>query len=373
VKTPAKPRRRKNSRPSSPPAKTPVLSARTLPALPDLESSPTATAEVAPADKQAALAHYAQGRKYYADRRLEEAAEEYAQALSVYPGFVKARQALAVVKREKSREFVLKAIKPPAQHDIVGEARRLYQNGEELERQGKWVDASFAYKSALDIMPRFREAEVARKRVRALVKSKGAAESVSAGEQTAEASRPAGLVPRRPAKAGAKEATAPDESMMHAIQKHMLAGTQALDHNDYQEAIREFELILEFDPEHKQAKYKLDLARKKLSEEIDEAKERAQSAKQNGDKLEEAEAWRAVLVLDPSSPTAREAFKEARSKSRKEIGELYKQGVTAYAQGRYSDAVQIWNEVLDLDPEHAKAKESIAKAREKIKLIKDQQ
>jgi len=79
------------------------------------------------------------------------------------------------------------------------------------------------------------------------------------------------------------------------------------------------------------------------------------------------------LVLDPSSPTAREAFKEARSKSRKEIGELYKQGVTAYAQGRYSDAVQIWNEVLDLDPENAKAKESIAKAREKIKLFKEQQ
>jgi tetratricopeptide (TPR) repeat protein len=206
------------------------------------------------------------------------------------------------------------------------------------------------------------------KRVQALVKARGGGASAVADEEPMEKPALGEVVSHKAPKAST---AAPD--VVHAIQKHMLAGTQALDHNDYQEAIREFELILEFDPEHKQAKYKLDLARKKLAEEKDEAKQRALDAKQSGDKLEEAKALRTVLVLDPTNKEAGQAFKEARAKSHDEIEELYKQGVTAYAQGRYSDAIQIWNEVLDLDPEHAKAKESIAKAREKIKLIKDQQ
>jgi tetratricopeptide (TPR) repeat protein len=371
-KAPPKPLRRKMPR-NLAAGRTPALSERTLPALPDLESRSTRTAEASPEEKKEAIVHYVQGRKLYDERRLDEAAEEYSQALAIYPGFVKARQALAVVKREKSREFVLKAIKPTAQRDVVGEAHRLYAMGQELEHKGKWVDAAFAYKSALGIMPRFREAETAMKRVQSLVKARGGAAAPAAEEESVETPALGEVVASHKTAKTGKETAAPDESVVHAIQKHMLAGTQALDHNDYQEAIREFELILEFDPEHKQAKYKLDLARKKLAEEIDAAKERAQGAKESGDKLEEAKALRTVLVLDPSNKNARQAFKEARAQSQKEIEELYKQGVTAYAQGRYADAVQIWNEVLDLDPEHAKAKESIAKAREKIKLIKEQQ
>jgi tetratricopeptide (TPR) repeat protein len=366
-----KPVRRRAPRPAAAavPVKPTLLGERALPALPDLENRATRTAEATPEEKKEAIAHYMQGRTLYDERRLDEAAEEYAQALNIYPGFVKARQALAVVKREKYREFVLKAIKPSVQRDVFSEAHRLYEMGQDLERKSKWVDAAFAYKSALDILPRYHEAEMAMKRVQALVKARGGA-SAAADEESVEKPNLGDVVPRKAPKAAV---AAPDESVVHAIQKHMLAGTQALDHNDYQEAIREFELILEFDPEHKQAKYKLDLARKKLAEEKDEARQRALDAKQSGDKLEEAKALRTVLVLDPTNKEARQAFKEARAKSRDEIEELYKQGVTAYAQGRYSDAIQIWNEVLDLDPEHAKAKESIAKAREKIKLIKEQQ
>ncbi|NTV51899.1 MAG: PorV/PorQ family protein [Candidatus Firestonebacteria bacterium] len=367
-----KPTRRKivHASPTPPQAKGSVLNERPLPVLPDLENRGTRTAEVSTEEKKDALTHYVQGRKYYEDRRLDEAAEEYAQALVIYPGFVKARQALAVVKRERSREFVLKAIKPMAQRDVMGEAHRRYENGQELEGKGKWVDAAFAYKSALDIMPRFHEAEAALKRVQALVKAKSA--TIESGASVEKPILEDMMAARKPAKGPAKEAAVPDESMVHAIQKHMLAGNQALDHSDYQEAIREFELILEFDPNHKQAKYKLELARKKLAEEKDEAKQRASEAKQSGDKLEEAKALRTILVLDPTNKEARQAFKEARAKSRKEIDDLYKHGVTAYAQARYSDAIQIWNDVLDLDPEHVKAKESIAKAREKIKLIKEQ-
>ncbi len=372
TKPSVKSKRRKNAKtalPQATSANAPVLiSGKAMPALPDLESRSTRTAEVTPEEKKEAIQYYLLGRKLYDERQIDQAIDAYTQALAIYPGFVKARQAMAVAKREKSREFVLKAIKPASQRDAVSEAHRLYENGQDLERKGKWVDAAFAHKSALNLMPRYKEAEAAMKRVQAQVKQKTTTnqiESEITAMQDDKSSKPQ-------AKSAGKEG-APDESVTRAIQKHMLAGTQALDHGDYQEAIREFELIQEFDPEHKQAKYKLDLTHKKLSEEIGEAKQRADGAKQSGDRLEEAKALRAILVLDPNNKNARQAFKEARTKSRKEIDELYKQGVMTYAQGRYTDAIQIWNEVLDLDPEHAKAKESIAKAREKIKLIKEQQ
>ncbi len=343
---------------------------RIMPALPNIEGRNTKT-EVTPEQKKAAIQHYILGKKFYAEHQVEQAIDEFTQALDNYPGFTKARQGLAVAKREKSREFVLKAIKPMSQRDTASESQRLYENGQDLERKGKWVDAAFAYKSALNVNPKLKEAEKALKRVQEQVRQQAPAPSVELSSLESTSASESGAVAGSAAvpKPAAKET---DESVGRAIQKHMLAGSQALDHGDYQEAIREFELIMEFDPEHKQAKYKLDTAHRKLDEEINEAKARADGAKQSGDKLEETKALRAILVLDPNNKEARQAFKDARTKSRKEIDEYYKQGVTAYAQGRYSDAIQIWNEVLDLDPEHSKAKESIGKAREKIKLIKEQ-
>jgi cytochrome c-type biogenesis protein CcmH/NrfG len=75
--------------------------------------------------------------------------------------------------------------------------------------------------------------------------------------------------------------------------------------------------------------------------------------------------------VNPNDPAALQAFNEAKQKSKAQIEERYKQGVIAYAQGNYNEAIQIWNEVLDLEPEHTKAKEAIKRAREKLQLTNE--
>jgi tetratricopeptide (TPR) repeat protein len=348
------------------------LSERTIPTLPEAENYSTRTAEVTLQDKKDAVQIYFRGKKLYDEHKLDEAIEAFSQALYLVPNFPRARQALNAAKRERTRLQLLRAIHPVSQKDVGREAQEWVRRGAEYERQGKWLDAAFAYKSALSLAPKNREALTALKRVQAQAKSINHRTAVARENETMDAPDQTSFAAPLNAKPASKsEGNPPDETMSRAIQKHFLAGNQALEQNDYPDAIREFELILEFDPEHKATKYKLDVARRKLAEEISAAKQQARGAKENGDSLEEAKALQRLVVLDPTDTQARKAFKTARLQSRKQIEELYRQGVTAYAQGEYAQAIQRWNEVLDLEPEHAKAKQSIVKAQEKLKLTKE--
>jgi tetratricopeptide (TPR) repeat protein len=353
------------------------------PAAPNLAARPVVLTQE---EKKNAVRAFLRGRDYYDQRQYDLAIVEFDKALAVYPDFAKARRYLSWAKRDRARLMLAGSFRASAQRDTALEANKLYQQGLELEKRGKPVDAAFSYKSALLLIPEYEEARQGLKRVQAVTRKSGPADVPAAAEsqkdntaasiiKSSAAGRkpaPEGVLTNLPAHHPVKaESAETEESLSKAIQKHLLAGTQALDQGDFAQAQREFELVLEFEPENKQAQYKLSQAKAKAAEQMEETKAKAKEAQASGDRLGEVNALRDLVMLNPNDAAARQAFNEAKKKSKQQIDELYKKGVTAYAQGSYSDAIQIWNEVLDLDPEHEKAKSSIKKAREKLELTNE--
>ncbi len=111
-------------------------------------------------------------------------------------------------------------------------------------------------------------------------------------------------------------------------QVHMDRGRAYYRRGKFRDAEREFRLALKYDPSLSQARNYLN--------EI-EAKRKAKPAKA-----------------------------EKKKPSPKEIEELYLKGVQAYVKGNYEEAIQYWEEVLKLDPNHEKAKLNIRRAKKKL-------
>ncbi len=337
-----------------------------------------------PEEMQEAKETLQRGQAYAQRRQYDLAIEEYVKALALDPELTPARRALSLAKRDRARQLLAGIRQSSTAKETSEEAKRLHQQGLELERKGKVVDAAFAFKSALLLNPGNEAVQRDLTRVQQEAGRARAGGKGVRGETPGEAAQlikkaPSGrlnaseetipaLPARRPARSGGAEG---DDSQTRAIQKHFLLGSQALDSGEYEQAIREFELILEFEPSNKQAQYKLNLARTRSAEEKEAAKARVQYAQAKGDRLGEMKELRTLLLMNPRDAAARKAFNEAKKKSTAQIEELYKKGVIAYAQGNYNEAIQVWNEVLDLEPNHVKAKESIKRAREKLELTNE--
>lgn len=268
-----------------------------------------------------------------------------------------------------------------------------YRKGKDLEKKGLEAEAAFAYKSALKIQPDFILAQRALTEVQLLIKEmriQSTGVSPSAYPFRVNSAAPAArdvtdkVAPGSAQSRSAREKVASeiraqvqrniegeeaDDTLERGVQKHFLAGRRALDQREYLEAIREFELVLEFDPQHKQAAYNLQVARNQYAQELEAAQQKAKTAHAQGDRLGELQALRTVVKINPADPNAQAAFRAAALQNADAIEKLYKKGVMAYTQGKYNEAIQIWYEVLDLDPHHSKAQDSIQKAKEKLDLI----
>jgi tetratricopeptide (TPR) repeat protein len=361
-----------------------LLPPKEMPMQPSTQTLNARLTAASPEEIQEAKESYLRGQEFYKSRQYDPAIEEFQKALAIYPEYTQARRALSSAKRDRARLLLAGVMRSTSKRETEVESKRLYEQGLDLERKGREVDAAYVYKSALLLTPGDPDLTKALKRVQTGANRTRTTARSTHSEAPGEAaslikSSPSGrltaseeMISTLPARRTTRTETGEtDESQSKAIQKHFLLGTQAFDSGDYSQAIREFELILEFDPANKQAQYKLGLSRSKATEETVAAKARAQDAKAKGDRLGEVNALRSLVLMNPGDAAARKAFTEAKQKSKQQIEELYKKGVIAYAQGNYTEAIQIWNEVLDLEPEHAKAKESIKRAHEKLELANE--
>ncbi|MEO0141395.1 MAG: tetratricopeptide repeat protein [candidate division WOR-3 bacterium] len=152
-------------------------------------------------------------------------------------------------------------------------------------------------------------------------------------------------------------------------------GRELMAKGHYTSALSKFNQALKLEPGNKEALSGKEDAQAKIRQ---AARDRLNEGKElfNQKKYDEAEAkFRAALKLDPSLSEANAylaRIAEARSASAKppvsedEINALYLKGVEAYVKEDYETAVYYWTKVLDLDPNHSKAKKNLAKAKQKM-------
>ncbi len=163
------------------------------------------------------------------------------------------------------------------------------------------------------------------------------------------------------------------------------------------EAIKQLEEVIKFNPEHRRAKELL----AKVREKVDEIKkeEKARRLRETVDKRyfrgidyyaegqfdKAIKEWQGVLKLDPTHSGAKEYLKKARDKiarknsrgkggkdkvrnlEEEKVEVYYRQGINYYLAGEFKEAISQWEEVLKMEPRHNGARGYIAKAKERLK------
>jgi tetratricopeptide (TPR) repeat protein len=344
-------------------------------------------------NKNEAMQHFQQGKNLLQRRLYQGAIVEFQKALALDPGWQDAKMALMWAKRDWKLSQEANAQHAPSLPEMVQKGQTFYERGRRLEAENNLVEAALAYKDALNAVGDYPEARTALARVQAkaqvhLSEVKGKtnlepvrpkAADVHSMLEPAPARRrlPKAIVRSQNIRTGrhlqtSLPAPAGENKVSQAIQTHYLNGNQALDCGDYAGAIQEFELILEFVPDHKKALYKLAQAKQKRREELETAQRQVQEATASGDTVGKLKALRDMAVIDPTNAKIQENWAKARQENPEMAEKLYRRGVELYAQGRYQEALQNWELVLDMNPQHKKSLESSKAVREKLLLISNQ-
>ncbi|MGB3340228.1 MAG: PorV/PorQ family protein [bacterium] len=148
--------------------------------------------------------------------------------------------------------------------------------------------------------------------------------------------------------------------------------------NAYDEALRSFDVALIWDPYHEKAAQATEEVRKKLEKrEVNEHLSTGIAEYNHGRYLEAISEFGLVLEIDPNYELAKQWFNAASSALVKvqmvrieheqeiqdKISLHFKNGLEYYSRKKFSSAISEWNAILVLDPIHQEAREYIGKAR----------
>ncbi len=240
-------------------------------------------------------------------------------------------------------EKVKKAAKLRAGPDITEQAGFHYQAGQEYEKYGKTIDAIVEYQAALKVRPDYPEAQAALTAARRQARVE---EQQSKAKKTQKA-RPAG-------------------SLQKLIRKYYERGLAAYKKKDYSTAIKQLQLVLEMTSQHQQATNLLNKAKEALDHEQAVLRRQAKQAGIKGDLAGEIEAYRKMQDLDPGNKLIKTKLDQAVKKIPITVERLYKEGLDAYAQGRFRPALKSFETLLKIQPDHVKARDAVRNIKEKL-------
>ena len=155
------------------------------------------------------------------------------------------------------------------------------------------------------------------------------------------------------------------------VTEKMRSGKRALEESRYHKAIKDFNSVLKLDGGNKEARSLSREARRTLDKEVAPLLKSAEAALEGGDEKAAALDLNRVLGRDPDNRRAKSIMERldraaSREALKKEITKHYLRGIELYTSGKFTAAIESWEKVLDLDPDHVKAKINIEKAAKKL-------
>ncbi len=141
-------------------------------------------------------------------------------------------------------------------------------------------------------------------------------------------------------------------------------------------ALTLFRQVLENDPANASALDGLEKGRALLANRLTQLITEGTNALDQGRYLEAESLVRQALELDPYQAEAKAAMVrlEKLLLAGVKAGDekhLYLQGIDLYTRGKYAEAIEVWEQVLVLTPDHEKSRLNIEKARRKLKQIQE--
>ncbi len=179
--------------------------------------------------------------------------------------------------------------------------------------------------------------------------------------------------PQHPA---AAELYALNAEIAAALSSRLASASKMAAAGQHQDALVFYRQALELEPTNKEALQGLQAGRKQIKTELAGHLQAGRTAFAQADLGTAADAYNKVLVLDPYQAEAKAAINKIASLEQTGVrpgdeNRLYLQGIELYTQGKYSDAIQTWEKVLQLAPEHKKARMNIEKAKRKLQSIRE--
>lgn len=177
-----------------------------------------------------------------------------------------------------------------------------------------------------------------------------------------------------------------------AIQTHLAQGKIYYAENNIVQAKAAFEMVLSLDPNHTEAQDYLNRVEVRRTQLINSYSAEARQASQAKNYARAIQLWQSVVNLDPANAAARQAIVEAQRAitaekpaakppakpaepatprmTETQIDGLYRHGVTLFTSERYDEALNVFKQVLALNPNHVGAKEYRRRTEARIQILK---
>ncbi len=169
------------------------------------------------------------------------------------------------------------------------------------------------------------------------------------------------------------------------INQHFSLGLRYYSNNEYILARAEWRNVLELDPENTQALEYLDRTEEKLAEQVEQHRIAAREHERLGRLAEAIGEWNTVRMIDPENQEARTAS-ERISRRLNELNrdyraantrlmaiEQFEDALTAFSAGRYGDAVELLNALLEKQPDHEEARKLLRRAQRRMTPLTDEE
>lgn len=384
--------------------------------------------EILPAETMSSEKYFKQGLADYEAGNYKSAMENFSETLFLDSTNKQAKYYLekagrkfleeVETKRESERKEILKRAK-----SVIAERKKKvkesYDKGIRHYKRSEFLKASEAFNAALEIEPEHKEAkkylELIGKRLEKIV-NKGDFETVAelyyaqgtvfyikgewakAISQWENALKIDPLNKEIPEFIKIAKKRRQEEEAFEKAEVLYRDGLAHYNKGKINEAIKQLEEVIKFNPQHRKARELLSRAKEKVATIKKEEKERklretVEKRYFRGiDYYAEAQfnkaikEWKGVLKIDPTHRGAKDYLKKARDKiarvnsrgggrkggarSAKEekIEVYYRQGINYYLAGGFREAIRQWEEVLKMEPSHNGARGYIAKAKERLKI-----
>ena len=346
----------------------------------DLKASERLAEEYRKKARITAESFYNQALNYYSEGNLAEALANLDRALVWDPEYAEAQAMYDKIKEEKRK----------------ADAEAYYNRGLELYNQGNFMDAVTQFERCLELDPEnslarkwqensfaalveIQKAKYGKKQEKGQEVSELMKKGVSfysKGEYFKAETKFKEVLALDPQNAEAKDyLTKSEKARKDKAADYIRKAEAAKAKGDYAKAIDAYQKALEYEPGNPDANKGLANAKAEAARLASEHLAQGKALYKKGDLSGAEEEFRAALALDPSltepSSYLSEIAERRKSESRqapdsKTVEELYLRGVDAYVKEDYEGAIYYWEKVLELDPDHTKAKANLAKARKKI-------
>ncbi len=157
-------------------------------------------------------------------------------------------------------------------------------------------------------------------------------------------------------------ATGQAQAIEAAINSHMEKGSNLYLNNEYSKAVAEWQTVLKYQSDHKEAKAFIGDARAKLKEEVDNHISDGKAFAKQGKNVDALRELNLALAMDPENAEAKSTIAQLKVLRSEKVGSYLEQGDDYLAAKDYAAAIAKYRSALKTNPEDATAKARVAKA-----------